>query len=413
MRQGIALRDAEGLAVTVPMRRAPSNTPRLLDREVWRDAALAWLAQRALYVLIGYVGALLFKPEATPTRPYSWAQLFQGTYGWDANLYTAIARGGYAYPWSSAFYPLYPGLEHLLMGLLGGDASLAGLVIANVAALIAFGLLRALVERELGRAAAQRALLYMIVFPTSFFLIVPYTEALFLVFSLASFLALRRGRWLLAGVFAALAELTRPLGVLLLAPMLVEYLERHRRAGKPMWAIAWGGVGELAGLALGLALPVVALGGFLLSLRVGSPLAAEQAGGWARKVTLPGVGFARAGEALLHAGFSPNFAQAHVLLDGGFTLAFMALAFAMWWYRRLPAAYVAYTWATLIVVLMTPSLNWYALGSNMRFMLVVFPLFMLLGLWGKRQWVDRLTLVCSLPLLALFTLAFLSLAWVA
>ncbi len=177
---------------------------------------------------------------------------------------------------------------------------------------------------------------------------------------------------------------------------------------------AWRGVGELrelAALAAGVALPAVALGAFLLSLRVSSPLAAEQAGGWQRKLALPGAGFARAGEALLQAGFSPNYFQAHILLDAGFTLLFIALSVALW--RRLPPAYLAYAWVTLALILVTPSVGWFALGSNMRFMLVVFPLFMLLGIWGKHQWVDRAILYISLPLLALFILTFLNLGWVA
>lgn len=76
-------------------------------------------------------------------------------------------------------------------------------------------------------------------------------------------------------------------------------------------------------------------------------------------------------------------------------------------------AYVIYAWATLAVVLATPSHHWYALASNMRFMLVVFPLFMLLGTWGQRQWVDRLILICSIPLLTIFIITFLSTGWVA
>jgi hypothetical protein len=43
----------------------------------------------------------------------------------------------------------------------------------------------------------------------------------------------------------------------------------------------------------------------------------------------------------------------------------------------------------------------------------VFPLFMLLGTWGQRQWVDRLILICSIPLLTIFIITFLSTGWVA
>lgn len=397
------------MAATLPVRRVAGSPTRLLDRTAWRDAALAWLAQRILFVLAVYVGRLLITARGFSQQAYSWKQLIAGLFGWDANQYVRIAREGYAHGWETAFYPVLPGLEHLLMGVFGGSPGLAGLVVANLATLLAFGLLRVLVEREVGRRPAQRALLYLACFPTAFFLIVPYTESLFLLFSVASFLALRRERWLLAGVCAALAELTRPLGILLVAAMLAEYVARYARTGQ------WREARRLAPLLGGMALPALALGVFTLSLRASpsaaSPISGELATSWARTLTFPGFGFVRAGGALLQAGLTPNAFQAHILLDAAFTVVFIALSVVMW--RRLPLAYVAYTWVTLAVVLMTPSHHWYALASNMRFMLVVFPLFMLLGVWGQRQWVDRLILICSLPLLTIFIVAFLGGGWVA
>lgn len=78
--------------------------------------------------------------------------------------------------------------------LPGVSTSVAGLIIANAAALGAFGLLRALVEREESAAVARRSLLYLAVFPTAFFLLAAYAESLFLLWSVACFLALRRQR---------------------------------------------------------------------------------------------------------------------------------------------------------------------------------------------------------------------------
>lgn len=409
MQDDIALDEAAAMAPTLAIRRVAVSSTRLLDRAAWRDAALAWIAQRILFVAVVYVGRLLTTAHGFSQQVMSWSQLFTGLFGWDANLYVRIAREGYAHGWETAFYPILPGLEHLLMGVFGGNPGLAGLIVANVATLLVFGLLRVLVERELGRHVAQRALLYLACFPTAFFLIVPYTESLFLLFSVASFLALRRERWLLAGVCAALAELTRPLGILLIVAMLAEYLARYGRTGQ------WRAARRLAPLLGGVALPALALGVFTLWLRIAtsatSPIAGELATSWDRELTVPGMGFVRAGGALLKAGLTPNAFQAHILLDAAFTVVFIALSVVMW--KRLPFAYIVYTWATLAVVLMTPSHQWYALASNMRFMLVVFPLFMLLGVWGQRQWVDRLILICSLPLLTIFIMAFVGGGWVA
>ncbi|HEY8324024.1 MAG TPA: mannosyltransferase family protein [Ktedonobacterales bacterium] len=185
-RMQIMVGETDDLAVTLPRQRVSVTAPRLLDRLAWRDAALAWIAQRILFVLVAYFGRLLVSSKGFAQQTSSWPLLFKGIFGWDASLYATIAREGYAHPWESAFYPVLPGLEHLLMGLVGNNPALAGLIAANVATLLAFGLLRVLVERELGRATARRTLLYLSCFPASLFLVVPYTESLFLLFSLAS-----------------------------------------------------------------------------------------------------------------------------------------------------------------------------------------------------------------------------------
>lgn len=414
-------------------RAAPTrDKPALLDRTAWRDALLVWLGQRALFAFLAYFSAvLLVAPAATPHYA-SWSDVFVRPWlSWDSAIFGGIARHGYVDLYESAFYPLFPLLEHLLAPLTGGRTDVAGEVIANLACLPAFGLLRVLAEREMNRGAARRTLLYLAVFPTAFYFSAAYSESLFLLVSVGAFVALRRGQWWIAGALAALATLTRPVGILLVVPMAAEYAQRLIAARRPQ--AAPGGetdqavqavqagrpprrLAELAGLAGGLALPVLALLGYwgYLATRFGSPLVAlraESVVDTGRQMTLPVVGFARAAHALLDYGFNPNFYQAHILLDAGFTLAFIALSVVM--FIRLPLPFALYTAANLVLELCTPGHNWYALSSYMRFMLVAFPLFMLFGQWGERRWADRVILGISLPLLALLSVTFLLGGWVA
>ena len=396
---------------------ATQREPRLLSAEIWRDAALMWLAQIALIALFALAGALAINPRLTPARVLTnWT-------AWDAAIYSSIAQGGYRFPWQAAYYPVLPGLERLLMTLPGVNATVAGPLIAAAATLIAFGLLRALVEREYGRAIARRSLLYLIVFPTAFFLLAGYAESLFLLFSVACFIALRRKRWLVAGALAAVATLTRPVGALLVAPILVEYLVERL----PTWRAAWRATGwrlptiptiratatELARPLAGAALPAVAIGGYSLALGPvlgGQTLLQAEASNWFKRgFAPPWTGYLRDGGALLTT--QSAYIAAHILLDGAFTTLFIVLSLTLW--RRLPPAYVAYTWASLALVLMTPSFGWLALGSNMRFMLVVCPLFIGLGKWGARPWANALILGVSLLLLALLTTVFAIGGWVA
>lgn len=389
---------------------AKSHGPSLLDGTAWRDAAITWVGQRLLLVAITYIGRTLVLIPAYSTRHLSWASMVTHWAGWDGALYVVIAQQGYFRMWTARFFPLLPLLEHLVAPMTGNDAAVAGLVISNVTCLGAFGLLRVLVERETDRETARRTLLYLAVFPTSFFLAAAYAEAPFLLCCVGAFLALRRGHWLIAGALGALATLARPVGILVVVPLAAEVLLRIRAAGalpRPRDGVAILG---------GLALPPAALAGFSYYLyqHLGTFNAVAQAqneDGSNKGLTWPWIGFLRAGHALGDYGLQPNFFQVHILLDATFTVVLIALVVAT--YRRLPLPYVLYAFAVLALLLCLPAHNWYALYANMRFTLEVFPVFMVLGHWGKRLSIERLILTFSLPLLALLTLAFVLQQWVA
>lgn len=386
------------------------NGPGLLDRASWRDAAVVWVGQRLLLLAITYIGRTLVLIPSYSAQRLSWASMLTPWAGWDGAIYVRIAHEGYIRNWTPRFFPLLPLLEHLLAPLTGNNAAVAGLVISNLACLGAFGLLRVLVERETDRETARRTLLYLAVFPTAFFLAAAYAEALFLLCCAGAFLALRRGHWLIAGVLAALATLARPVGILLFVPLAAEMFLRIRAAG------ALPRPRETLAMLAGLALPPAALAGFnyYLYRQLGTFTAVTQAqgeNGGGKNLTWPWVGFLRAGHALGDYGLQPNFFQVHILLDAAFTLALIALVVAT--FRRLPLPYVLYAFAVLALLLCVPGHNWFALYANMRFTLEVFPVFMILGRWGKRLTIERVILVTSLPLLALLTLAFVLGQWVA
>src|SRR5207248_4000927 len=79
---------------------------------------------------------------------------------------------------------------------------------------------------------AARAVFYAAFFPTSYFFSMPLPESLFLLLTVAAFLAAQRDRWWLAGVAGALAAATRPAGILLLPALALLAVERRvwRRA---------------------------------------------------------------------------------------------------------------------------------------------------------------------------------------
>ncbi len=355
---------------------------------VWHDALIAWLGQRIVLIALIWLWQSL---TSTPTL----RSIYRTGVVWDGRLYGDIARGGYHELWQAAFYPLFPLLERALASLTGGNAEIAGLVVANAASLGVFALLRLLVARDLGVRVARLTLVYLALFPTSMFLAAAYTEALFLLLAVAAFVALQRERWLLAGLLAALATLTRATGLVLLLPLALTAYAALRPC--------WRGLGArerlraIAPVALAALLPLVAFAALQigLSLAYGVPGASSRAESqfWGRSLDWPWVGLVRSAQ-LVAASF-PSTAGMDLL----FALLWLALAGSMLLPRapRLPATYIAYTWGALLLAMAAPvhTPGESPLVSIARYMLVAFPCFVRLAQWGAASRVARYVMLAA------------------
>jgi Gpi18-like mannosyltransferase len=163
---------------------------------------------------------------------------------WDAPHYLEIAKNWYiSDPAQDAynfivFFPLYPILIRLLTFDLNNLAFTA-LIIANLSSLIAFLYLYKLTKLEFSSNVAVKTVLFLSVFPTAYFLSVPYTEGLFFALTIACIYYGRLGKWHFAGILGLLAALTRIAGLLLLIVLLVEYLHQNWKPLKINLKILW------------------------------------------------------------------------------------------------------------------------------------------------------------------------------
>ena len=136
--------------------------------------------------------------------------LFTAWERFDGLWFLRIATKGYAGgDGSAAFFPLYPLAVRVVSFLIGTHPLAASLIVSNLAFLGALIVLYFLTFSELSPGAARKTVLYMSVFPTAFFFLAPYSESPFLLATVASFWAARRGKWWLAGLCGALAAATR------------------------------------------------------------------------------------------------------------------------------------------------------------------------------------------------------------
>lgn len=236
----------------------------------------AFAASRLALLTVGLLTLIHLRPLTSAGNAVSLSgQQALNIWGaWDTGWYMDLVLNGYQRApgldgqanW--AFFPAFPGLAAGLSHLTGLTPFQAMLVVSNLAFLAALFLIRRLAREEFDDRTADLAVVLLCVAPGSHVFSAAYTEALFLAAVAGSLVLMRQRRWLAAGAAAALAVLTRNLGVGLLLPYAWTALERLRTAPRP-------GAAELARIGAGGLLPVAAILGFMLYLkaRTGDALA--------------------------------------------------------------------------------------------------------------------------------------------
>ena len=151
---------------------------------------------------------------------------------WDSFFYTDIAKRGYHLTPGDTlsnvvFFPLYPFLIHTIAPFAVGDFILAGWLISIFSLIGAVIIFYKLLREFHPTIDPEAPILYLLIFPTAFFLNTVYTESLFLLFSLLTFYYALKGRFGMAGIFGLLAALTRVTGILLFIPILWEFYRRY------------------------------------------------------------------------------------------------------------------------------------------------------------------------------------------
>lgn len=333
----------------------------------------------------------IFPYHNTKPYPISWLAIWQR---FDANWYTSIADTGYgAIGGDDHFPPLFPVLIRLLKPLFG-SAFLAGLVISHLTTLYAIKLLYDTFSKWGGNYLAKRTVLFMLIYPTSFFLFSVYTESLFLVTALLSLQQMRKNSWAWAGFWAFCAILTRLQGAALIIPMI--YLMWRERAflSKPVY---W----------FGLTLP--ALGGFfylfLRSMQMTSGVVPLVESDWHAHLVPPWETYWYAIQTLTSGKFT--FVD---LLNWAVVTFFIVLLIAGW--RKIPIEYTLYTIFSLLIMLIRV-VETQPLISMSRYSLTLFPAFFILGLAAENPWIRRLIVYTFIPLNLYLSAQFFLWGWVA
>lgn len=405
-------------AASPPAEHAAAPQPQTAVSGGWRDrlASARWmrtpafifLATRLGIMAVAYVAVSVIPPaQATIYHLRGTANRLLDVFGsrWDTGFYVSIAEEGYRYQGvelpSVAFFPLLPMLMRGLTPIVG-DAVVAGILISNLALLGALIVLYRLVFEEWGTAVAERSVWYLAVFPASLFGSAIYTESLFLLAAVGALFLARRSQWLPAGLLGIAAALTRLHGLLVAVLLVGEWWRQRRSANstKP----------SLAALAAAAAAPVGTVAYALYCWKAfGNPTAfATAASAWGR---VPKPPFSTMAEALQAppGGWVSGLLAGTIHVDNWIdllaVLGFLALGCALLALSR---------WGEGLFVVLGVSLSFGSglLMSQRRYVWVLFPAFVLLGVWGERPWLDRALTLVSVLALGLFTALFANGYWV-
>ncbi|MGI8916848.1 MAG: hypothetical protein ACR2JY_24255 [Chloroflexota bacterium] len=314
----------------------------------------------------------------------------------DALWYKHIAIAGYQPGDGSVhFPPLFPLLAHLTLPLFGGSFGFAAMFVNLMAMIVSFALLRRLAALDGPAEIGSRAAFYMCAFPVGFFLFAPFTEATFLVFTVASLYCARRGYWWWAGIWGFIATTARWQGALLAPALLVEY------------ALQWRAGKRRLGLNIvAIPLPGVAYILYTLYVRyvVGEPRSMTQVNDyWGIKWLPPWD--------VLQLGWQ------HIIAGDGLELlnlvAIIGLAVGcLVGLRYLRLSYVVYMAAQwLFIVAHLSSVS--PLAASARYILTIFPLFLLLGRAGAHPRLHQAIVIFFFLLQGIFIWQFVVGEWVA
>jgi len=422
----------------------------------YRNIIFLWLAWALIVIGLQALATARFQPQ-WPDRAQDWTATFTGPgyqqghiylldpfmnaqVAWDSEYYLGIATGGYndphipfltksgvqipanapgtnlngSYSMNYAFLPLYSWAIWLVawpLKILGLDpiatSTLAGVIVSAFGTLGGMFALYDLTCDSLGEEGAMRAVFYLLIFPTGFFLIQVYSEGLFAGLAFGCLALLKHRQWIPAALLGAAATLTRAVGVALVIPMAITWI----RTGE------WKELG-LEGRQIFLeGIPWRSLGKALL---VFAPLIAFLL--W--KFSYLGLAFDYV-EANFFGRQVLNFGYAFYLWAEAFRSMFVGNA------ER--TAYFITEFIGLVIGIVTcsaclryhPEIAWFSLavlfiswGSGpaqgiQRYILGAPAVFIMLARWGKNPIFDRAWTIFSLLLMGLLAMLFAFNYWVA
>ncbi len=373
----------------------------------------------SIFMLPGFI--TLYKQrlalnEPYQVDPYGLKAFFFSWFRWDVKAYVNISIQGYKHTPDVAFFPLWPLIQQFGGQLLGsirpGSYYLAGILIANMCFYIALVLFYCLLAEDFESRLARRALIYLAFGPYALFFFAGYSESLFVLLCIACFLLFRRGKpldWWLAGFLGFLATLTRSAGLMLAVPFLCVYMQHFWLTPEREHYSMFQKPNALIPIMLLPAGIVVYM--FYLYYTKGDPFIfqTEQAIAWQRHFSLPWNTLGMMLETMFA---SPSIILLVLnVIDNSFALLPLVVLGHGW--KRIPLHYALFALALAAFSISFPAAAIIPMISQPRLTIVIFPIFVILAVWGKNPRFNTYYLGLALAFLIINIILFIGNIWVA
>ncbi len=218
-----------------------------------------------LVVLLALVACVML----TSQTPTSFMDCLQKTVRWDGPHYVNLVEkgyDGYIENGQHLFLVFFPGYVWAvrLLRLLIPSTVVAGMLVSTLSYAGGCCFVYRLTEEIYGHRVAKDALLYLSLFPFSFFFGTVMTEGLFLLCTASACYYAYKQKWLWYGLFGILAAMTRMVGLLVLVPAVLVLLKQEKPLQSPVGTSMGRTVKTLLKKLPLLLMPLVGTGVYLL-----------------------------------------------------------------------------------------------------------------------------------------------------
>lgn len=339
-----------------------------------------------------------------PRWLYSWAN-FDGVH------YLRLIRFGYHGDlYIQAFFPVYP-LIFKFINYVINNLLISSLIVSNISFLLFLYFWYDLIKDEISKAVAFWSTATILLFPTSFYLVSSYTESTFLLFIILSFWFARKKNYLATALFIALASATRVTGILVLPAIIIGIIFKNFKFGdsikiinikkhlKPILITCLGSLGLFSYM-------------YYLYKEFGDPLyffhvQAEFGDGVRQEslVSYPRVIWRYIKILLTARPFDwKYFSYVQDLIAGT-----VGLAIIVYSATKTKISYVVFALLAFFLPTLTGTFS-----AMPRFILVAFPIYIVLGIWAEKSKIFRYTwFTLSGILLVLNIVLFIQGYWIA